>query len=146
PSAPSPSSGSAEHRVRSGKAPAGRGGDLCNGGPLPESPDMAADDTSGIPDLEAGPALAWAAVFIAGVVGLVILAASWTSGGFPSHFGRGLFRGWASQFPLYLSIALPAALVLGVGAYVARIRWGPVRSSESLEENASSSPTASAGH
>ncbi len=105
---------------------------------------MSSEEPTGTPQLEIGPALLWAAIFLGGVVGIVILSSAWTTGGLPVHSGRGLFRGWASSIPLYLGFALPALLVLGVGALAARFRWGPVQPApeETTEDDAlASAPT-----
>lgn len=103
---------------------------------------MSPDDTHGAPRLEAGPALMWAAVLLAGVVGIVFLASAWTTAGLPQHWGRGFFTGGSSSIPLYAAFALPALLVLGVGALAARIGWGPVLPAEpEATEDGSVAPT-----
>jgi hypothetical protein len=74
--------------------------------------------------LEAGPLLAWLSVLLVGIFGVVLLASAWTTGGLP---GGVLAQPVAPllSIGLYLALLVPAVAVLGVGIYVASLRWKP---------------------
>ncbi|HEV2316652.1 MAG TPA: hypothetical protein VGV89_03655 [Thermoplasmata archaeon] len=76
------------------------------------------------PELEAGPLLAWLAVLLVGIFGVVLLASAWTTGGLPGG-ALSVPVGPLVTVGLYLALILPAVAVLGVGLTVASIRWKP---------------------
>jgi hypothetical protein len=85
--------------------------------------------------LEAGPLVAWLAVMLVGIFGVVLLASAWTTGGLPG----GILAKPVSPLlsvGLYLALLLPAVAVLGVGISVASLRWkAPVPADEWVESS-----------
>jgi hypothetical protein len=74
------------------------------------------------PQLRAIPVVAWLLVLLSGLVGLILLASAFTNGGL-SHLGPPNAAPWWNVTKVYLAFLLPAALVLGVGIFVARLRY-----------------------
>jgi type IV secretory pathway TraG/TraD family ATPase VirD4 len=78
-----------------------------------------ASQSTGTAHLRAEPVIAWLAVMLSGLVGLLVLADTFNTGGLSNY---GSAPAWWSSIDLYVGFAGPAALVIAVGVYVARLR------------------------